>query len=302
MRQHRFFKDEHGFLLQKSRPWTDNPDDGRGDAVGRTVMAAITYGEKDFIDAFQSCFGVNGRGEWWGERHPDVDRDDLSRDHAIDWVIGLRYFNPKDLWMALRMPWRISEKFTQTIDMYLWIRAVAHMSKFWTFLYWMPAGVFLRVARWAIKLACRVGQFQTQSYKTFKATPKSELTKRQRWGRAIMEIFPSYSVHQACWQLSVLPDCWMKRRLQKHVRHMIEPTNYLCRLLLDGTLNDFEWCDALYFTGTDSFRWARRLDESTNIDLYPLEGSPGGIAQPKYNMESDMLGIIMNGKHKLYTS
>ena len=274
----------------------ENPDDGRGDAVGHTVKAAITYGEKDFIDAFQRCFGVDGRGRWWGERHPDVDRDDLSRDHCVWWVLGLKYFSPSDLWMTLKMPWRISKKFTQSIDMWLWIRVLARGGWFWRFSHWLITGIFLRFALRCIQLAIKVGEFETKPYKEFRATPVSELTKRQRWGRKIMKVFPSYSVHSKAWQLTCLKDGWFKRRLQKLVIRMVEPTNYVVRSLCGHVLTDWEWVDANYFTGTDAYRWSRRLDESTTIDLFPLEGPQDN----PYNMEVDILKIVMQGKHKLW--
>jgi len=289
MRQHRCFKDEHGFLLETSRPWSGNKDDGRGDAVGRTVLAAIAYGEKDFIDAFQSCFWIDINGRWQGIRHPEVtERKDLSRDHTFWWVLGLKYFNPTNLWKTLKIPWRISTKFKQTIDLWLWIRAVARGGWFWRFAYWVVGGAVFRVYLRAIQLAVLVGGFKTVPYKEFKATSVVDLTKRQRWGRKIMQICPSYTVHQLAWMLTCLPEGWFKRRMQKLVLRMVEPTNYLIRLLCNDTLNDYEWVASKYYTGVDGCRWNRRMDESTNIDLYALSGS-----QPEYNLDVDILQTIM---------
>ncbi len=294
MRQHRFFKDEHGFLLCTSREWMQPPDHGRGDAVGRTVLAAITYGEKDFIDAFQGCCWIDAFGRWHAIRHPEeTHRNDFSRDHLLYWVVGLKYINPFNLPTALKVPWRISSKFTQTIDMWLWIRAVARKTWIWTFLYWAVAGTFFRFARMCIRLACRIGEFKTVPYTQFKATPVKELTKNQAIARKIMKIMPSYTVHQTCWALSCLRDSWFKRRLQKLVLGMVEPSNYLCRVLLGDTLNYHEYVDADYYSGLDAYRWSGRLDESGSTDKYPLEGAE----QPPYNLDVDILKLVIHNKH-----
>jgi hypothetical protein len=290
--QHRYFKDEYGFLLEKSRPWTDDPDDGRGDAIGRTVLAGIVYGDADFIGAFQTCVTINGYG-FFAMRHPEIaDRADMSRDHIMWWVLGLRYFNPAGLWKALEVPWRISKKFRLTIDLWLWIRAVAYRDSVFTAIYWLAISPVHWVYLKAIQLSIRVGGFKSVPYTEFKATPVSGLTKRQKWGRKIMQICPSYTVHQIAWMLTCLPDGWMKRRMQERVIKMAEEKNWVTRSLCGEFIKGFERFEVDAYKGMDALRWGRRLDESTDIDMYALKGR-----QKPYNLSKDMLDYTVQKRH-----
>jgi len=284
MTQHRNYKDEHGFMLETSRDWVVNPDNGMGDAVGRTVMAAIAYDEADFVNAFQSCFWWDTEDNWYGMRHINSERDDMSRDHVAYWMVGLHYFNPESTWCAMNVPKRISWKFKQTLDMRLFANVIGRGKKLDVFKYWAWTGFVMRLYSAAIKLACKVGKFKTVHYKDFRATRKDELTRRQRWGRSIMSFCPGYTVYQLAWMTTCLKDTWYRERLQKRVLSLIEPTNYLIRMLMGDHFSAEDRKEIENWSGTDANRWGARLDESTSVDLFPLTGE-----QPPYNLESDLL-------------
>ena len=281
--KHRFFKDEYGFLLCTSADWMKLPDHGKPNAVGSTGRAAITYEEKDFLDAFQSCFEIRD-GKWYGERHPDVDTD-LSRDNVLNWTIGLFYINPDALWMTLKVPWRISDKFVQR-DLWLLIRAIVKKTWFWTFLYWIVGSIFFRIGRICLQLGLLIGNFKTVHYTKYKALDK--LTWNQTIGKKIMKIMPSYTVHQTCWALTCLKPSWFQRSLQKVLLDMVEPSNYLCRILLADKLSEEDLIEIDAYSGMDRYRWSGRLDGSSTWEKYPIEGE-----QPPYNLDKDILQAVI---------
>ena len=143
MRQHRNYKDNWNFMREISRDWA-NGDDGRGDAVGRTVRAGIIYREEDVIEAISYHFikFING-GKWDPRRHPELKEEGFSRDHTVWFVIWLRYFDEDSLHRALHIPYRICKGVYQR-DVWLWIRAVARRWWIDKLIYWDVAGIVIR--------------------------------------------------------------------------------------------------------------------------------------------------------------
>ena len=91
IKQHRNFVDKYGYMLEWSRGDGDN---GMGDAVARTVLAAIIYRKAFFIDAiYMNFLSFLNADSWHPMRHIETPRTkDFSRDHTIWFVIWLYYF------------------------------------------------------------------------------------------------------------------------------------------------------------------------------------------------------------------
>ena len=89
--------------------------------------------------------------------------------------------------------------------------------------------------------------------------------------------------------IKCLPDGWFKNRLKKRMLPLVERSNWLIRKLMDDVFTSYEKDAAEKYQGMDSFRWARRMDKTTDIDLFPLEGP-----QPEYNMDVDVLKADLN--------
>lgn len=282
--KHRFFKDILGFLLETSHPWAGRKDDGRGDAIARTVLAAIVYGEKIFIQAVETCFHSFIRfGQWAPMRHPEDPRtEDFSRDHTVWFVIWLRYFHPEWLQKALQIPWRISQKAKMGPHIWLWIRAVAKKIWFWNFLHWLLCEVWLTTMRiWDDFLLRRAG-IVSQDYRDFKPTPEDQLSRKELQARKW--IFPSYAIDTLAMQVKCLPEGWFRERLKNKVIALVEPTNWYVRKLMDDAFTNDEVYAIKSYTGMDAFRGARRLDKTCNIPINALSGP-----QPEYNMDIDVL-------------
>ena len=278
MIQHRNYKDYLDFMLERSR--YAGGDNGRGDSVGRTVRAAIIYGGV-FIDSIAWAFrGFLNGGPWNPRRHPELG-EGFSRDHTVWFVVWIKYFCPESLAMALRIPYRICKGVYQR-DVFLWIRAVARGWWIDKFLYWAVAGSYLRFVAWWNDLLRKRATIVSVDYKDFIALPDKNLTKKELFARNAS--FPSYSFDIQAYMVQCLAPGYFKRRLQKRVIALVEPTNWLIRKLMDDKFSAEELEEIKKYTGMDSWRWGRRLDKTTGNERFALEGP-----QPDWNMDVDAL-------------
>jgi len=289
MTTHRNYKDSLGFMLERSR-W-EGGDNGRGDSVGRTVRAAIIYGGA-FVDSiFWSFYGFLSGGPWRPKRHPEEPRtEDFSRDHTVWFVVWLKFFHPELLHRVLKIPWRVSKKFSQTIDMWLWIRALAN-TRIANLLYWVVAGLYLRFVAWWNDMMYRKYGIYSVDYKDFVAF--GNMGSEERWGISVRDrnrckkwTFPAYSFDIQAFMVWSLSETWFKRRLEKRVIALVEPTNWLVRKLMRDRFTSEEMEEIKNYTGMDGWRWGVRLNAITGVDRYPLEGP-----QPPYNMDIDALKL-----------
>ena len=101
--------------------------------------------------------------------------------------------------------------------------------------------------------------------------------------------FPSYSFDIQAFMVKCLDDGWIKNRLKKRVIALVEPTNWMIRKLMDDTFTPEEETEIANYTGLDGWRWGRRMDVTTGVDRFPLEGP-----QPEYNMDVDVLHCNLN--------
>ena len=278
--KHRNFVDKYGYMLEWSRGEGDN---GKGDAVARTVIAAIIYRKnKVFDDAIWNSFWhfIHG-GLWRPIRHIETPRtEDFSRDHTIWFIIWLCYFG--DPQIALRIPWKISEKFKQTLDMWLWIRAITKDRWIDRFAYWAVASVVMRFNNRLNRfLRWRAG-ITSISYKVFKVTPKDQLTKKELFARK--HSAPGYIMDTQAFMIHCLSDGWFKNRLKKRMIPLVEWNNWLIRKLMDDEISWPEEYEMDNYTGMDGWRCGRRMDKTTSIEMNALSG-----IQPEYNMDVDVL-------------
>jgi len=279
--QHRFYKDSYGFLLERSRY---NGDSGRGDAIAKTVLAAITYREKDFIDAIEFNFAYFlADYQWIPQRHPEDPRiEDFSRDHTVWFVIWLRYFLPEELYQALRIPKQISEKFKQSFDMPFWIRSIARGWWIDKALYWIVCSIMLRFNDWWNRRLRKKAGIISVPYTEFKCTKEEELSKKELYARK--HSVPSYIMDTQAFMIKCLDDGWFKDRLKKRMIPLVEPDNWLVRMLMDDVFTAQEKAEIRAYTGMDALRWSRRMDKTTDIDMFQLIGP-----QPPWNMDVDLL-------------
>ena len=167
--------------------------------------------------------------------------------------------------------------------MWLWIRAIRG-ARIANLLYWVVAGLYLRFVAWWNDLLRKRAGIVSVDYKDFTVTPDEDLTTRELFARE--KSFPSYSFDIQAFMVWSLSETWFKRRLEKRVIALVEPTNWLVRKLMRDRFTSEEMEEIKNYTGMDGWRWGRRLDKTSRAERYPLEGP-----QPPYNMDIDALKL-----------
>ena len=227
------FIDDYRMLIEYD--WEDKP--ALANSVFRTAFLDMING----TNSTDACYYKNQIF-----RHPtcvmdkiihgkdfynDGSRDDLIMDH-----VSRKFRN-------IRLPevrYKISDKFCQTPDMWLWMRAI-------------------RGHGFAEKLFLRFHLFTLP--KLLKRNEKLwEKGANEYWSGGILGRFPFYSFHLLAWMLYVLKESELKSKLSKIMfRYVLlkDPTNLLIRKLLGGKIEQ-GWVNE-YEPKTD-LRWQRMME------------------------------------------
>jgi len=242
-------------------------DSGKRDAIGRTVMAAIAYEEEDLLRAIMFFCVYPDFPAFKIFRHPDMKENDLSRDHLTYLLIGLKYFQQQG-WLrhfAERHPWRISDKYSFTPDMWFWMKGIAGSElALWAFyrveIFWMRmVSLWNRTIR---QIAGFPAEYDQVTYDANKIN--DNLRPIHRVLRKIL--YPAYALEILGWQLYVLRDSRSKKRLQKVCLKITGRYNYLVRMLFGdhsvtlGEVNNYKHMTA--------WRWGVNLDRTNDRDTY----------------------------------
>lgn len=253
-------------MLLESISWGDG---GRGDSLGRNAFAYICWPHESFLkDTIMSCIRQRDDSYVQFYRYPGEGADTMSRDH-VGAVILAFYLNrdrSELTWILENLPWRLSRQYRQTIDFWLWHRAL-----YWNgWRRWIAVSLFYlmnivtgtititwnRIARWILGIK-RVKPGDDPMHKPYK--PKS-------WKWYVNKtIYPYYAYFLLCWQVRVLPDNVLKLILQRIL--LLESTNAVTSALLGRPvcLDDLE-----QYVPLSTFTWARRVDTGDDVMMRRL--------------------------------
>lgn len=280
-----YYVDKYNMMLTQS--------DGKGDSVGRTALAFIAYKWWVFLGAVYSCF------EWGADchkeiekpyfifrRHPEWNKNDMSRDHLSYALIMYKYAKRKNMVIHIckHLRWKISNKYNMTLDLWLWTRAL--YSKFWLFIFVNFQCLHMSImSLWN----CIIMQIMKVSPEYTEQKWDLNITRNRTYSQKKLSkwLFPAYAIHNLAWQLYVLDrKPWLLRKI---VLTMTGKTNYLVRLLLGGKVTKEQVCGYQSMTG---YRWSTRLDETNDrhVELLP--------PQEANDLEKDLLIEMWNETHK----
>ena len=246
----------------------------RGDDIGATLDAYIAYGDERFLDGITQCwkkvkdtYSPDGY-HYQGYRYPGYQVNDLSRDHTSYTLIALKLAGRnkglKDL--VTHLQWRISDKYSFTIDMWLWSRALigSKLAEFFFYLITVPIMFFAML--WNVVLY-RVGKFggEVPQSSFIKRTP-AEIPTRQLKVRKLL--YPAYALHNLSWQLYVLRDCWVKNMIKVMLRPMVGSENFVIQALLNMEVDEL---GAYLYKPMRGGRWTTRLDNTNDRNLKVIE-------------------------------
>jgi hypothetical protein len=212
-----------------------------GDCIGGTVEAYIAYDYVPFIQAVKNCFLTKkdnkGKEYIQGYRHPiHFDRvyNDMSRDHISYTLLMMELAGEKEFLKKLSkgLRWKISDKYSFTIDMWLWMKGLAGNS-FAMFLYYLISiPVILFSVTWN-KIIYKLGGFGKEvNQDVYVAINYEKQTKRKKFFRKL--IYPIYAIYQNAFMLYSMPDSIGKSILKKIFLWNIDPQNFMLKIMFGG--------------------------------------------------------------------
>lgn len=273
-----YYVDEYGFMRQSSlNNWEE---DGRHDALFRTSLAYLIYGEKRFHDAIMSCFIVED-GKLKVYRHRDYGSDTVSRDQIAAALIALKFRgNFEDLRFILsHLKWKLSDRFKQTLDFYFWQKSLLCNKYYANIFYIITYLFFLFVIPFNFVIRKIVG-LKSVGQKEF--TPDG-FFKLPKWKQRLVKLmYPTFALFLLALQIKVAPLTYLKIFAQRLILLEVEHSNYFIRNILkcENTINK----DYISMRG---IRWNDRLDQSNDNGLRLMEKHEKG----QYDFDRDLLNF-----------
>jgi len=134
-----YFDMEGKMMLEQNESWNIDGDNGRGDALWRTGLAYISYGEEIIKQGIMSCYRpfemINKKGKkiYQASRCSARYReDDVSRDQTIISLAALKV-NGNDCELeelVSHLPFRLSRRFIMGPTMWCWLKAITGSKKY----------------------------------------------------------------------------------------------------------------------------------------------------------------------------
>jgi hypothetical protein len=230
---------KYHMMLQINQLWDPTGDNGKGDSIGRTFESYYTYRDKRFIDAIKSCWvKIDNKNNYYyqGFRFPTHDSNDMSRDHLFNSVLVLiasGHTEDEIKEFVTHVPWKISDKYNQTLDLWLWMRSISGI--WWAKVLSPIVDITLMSINvlWQ-KICYAIAPFKPElSQEEFCSTPTPTKTK---WIKTIgSALFPSYTMTQVAWKIHFTKNSISKTILKWLLLRIANKHNYVVKLLLDDS-------------------------------------------------------------------
>lgn len=278
--------DGYGIMMGENPPWNLNGDAGMGDSIGTTLDGYLAYDYKPFVNAVKGCYVTkeDEKGLYvQGYRHPslkDIEYNDLSRDHILNTLVLMKASNTGYFlkFLSNNLRWKISDKFSFTIDLWLWMKGITG-NRFAMFAYYLiiiPMMFFAILLNKLIYLLAGIG----------KEVPQDEYVQADRSKFSKFKLFliglryPIYTLAQMSFMMYVSPNSFGKWLLKKICLWGIDEQNFLLRLMYGGKVSRE---DVYAYKAMNGWRWSTYLNELNDRDLYV-------ITDPK-RLESNVLDV-----------
>jgi len=303
------FRPEDGLFYHSKYPWERGDTyfkefRGEYDALFRSGLAYIAYGDEDIKQGILNCFRPYIIGEDRKIEHTKYQasrasnrfgEDDVSRDQIILALAALEYNGDIEevQEIASRLSFRVSKRFLMTPVMWFWVKYLATRDEKWKkryaiiqtleLLYQVPLTKFLRWLAGATKqIPIPHDQHSDLPYKK---------GKRLKLYKTIG--YPEYGLHFAAWRYYVTPFEGVLGKLSRSLmRWQAQDHNLLFRILMRGKQVTQQEIES--FEPTNTFMWQRR-DDVAIAWIFKLKPE-----QYEYNdIERDILKtLIQNEKDR----
>ena len=264
-------------MFLENIPWADS----RGDSMGRNAFAYICWpNESRLKDSIMQCVKLRDDGYIQIYRYPGFGGDTVSRDHVGAMIIALyvnRDFDELE-WVLSNLPWKLSRKYSQTIDFWLWLRSIKNKNRGYFFLL-LTLIQFMFVVLYNAAIRKIIG--------IKKATPPIDHKPMRGWKKLLAKtLYPHYALFLLSWQIRILPASIIKRIVQRLLR--IESNNIVIDAILGRKILKVEYES---YRPTTSFIWSRRMDTNDDVMIRPMTD-----AESKYNdLNQAMLDYLYFG-------
>lgn len=277
-------------------------DGGKGDAVGRNAFAYICWPNEQWLKgSILQCIKQRDDTYLQFYRYPNEGAETMSRDH-VGAIILAFYINRdyKELdWILNNLPTRISRKYKQTLDFWLWQKSIKHRNT--------PKGTILGQLFLLLNIIMFsfMVPYNWVVRKILNVKPLGETNKPVQFPKGSFKyklqktIYPHFALFLLAWQVKVVKGSILKKILQSILR--FDSKN----VVIDAILNKPIPPDYQY-KPTTSFIWSRPMD--TTDDIYIVPNKPedndinkGMLDYLKLNIDHIMLtyegSIIEKIKH-----
>jgi len=302
---------QNNMLLERDiAPWSVGYliGEGKADSLLRTARGAIAYNgtEKgdNFLEGVKSCFKPDGEGGYHAWRYPvDEDNgtysnvpgnlpwDSVSRDQTIMAFIALAALGREDLVKEYHsgLKWRLSPMFTQTVDYWLWAKALSG-NWFWTQCFWFLSLLLMTFNIGWNKFIFWVGGLARKGKDPINGYGEVPVDYDYDWGSKWTKLddmiykaqYPHFAFVQFTLQMYVLPKHPIKKLLQWMSKFNRFSHNLLVRLALEEHVAQEE-IDA--YVPHYGMRWnsRRNITSRTNQDAIRPEHDS------EFNYDKDIL-------------
>ncbi len=265
------YVDAYNMLLGQNYSWDPNGDHGQGDCISDTVIGYITWEWEPFIKSVKSCYkwiNIGPNGYLQAYRHPSLlsqtGYNDMSRDHITYTLILMKYIKDDAFLnnMSKNLRWRISDKYSFTLDLWLWMKGI-NGNKIAMFLYYcLQIPLMSLNVRWN-KYLKKKGNFGPEiPQDKFVALSPEEIPPKQVKLRKY--VYPVYALHQVGLMMMVSPDSFGKRTLKKICLKDVGEQNFLLKILFGGKVSQEE-VDG--YKAMTSWRWSTWLNNLNDRDV-----------------------------------
>lgn len=209
---------------------------GGGDTIWKTAMAAITYNDFKLWDSIDNnCIGYVeifkvGIKFWRSPEYWKNGEDTVSRDQLTMFFVSTKLLFGRNYYLNIK--WRISKKYKQTLDFWMWKEAlksgVYGFLMNWLFqIVMIPFMILMMIWNWLL-----LPFLNNVNLKDYKLTPRKDLNRLQK---VLVDIvYPPITLHLFAWQVYVLRWTPFKPILKAIIRLMSPDWNILIKLLTYG--------------------------------------------------------------------
>jgi hypothetical protein len=290
------FVDENGMMMTQNSSWNPEGDHGKGDSIGRTVDAFFAYEDDCFVKGVMDCYYVHYDSEglyMQGYRHPSLTGDlslynTMSRDHIVNTLILYKevelHYKLDEMSHYLR--WKISDRYSFTIDLWLWMKGICGNTLAMTAYYLLQVPMMAVSALWnrLVFLWYRLPREVPQ--KDYILHKMEDIPTRVKKGRKLL--YPVYTLYQVAFMLYVSNDSLGKLLLKRICLSMVDKENYLLRLMFGGKVTK-EQVDS--YQPMNGWRWSTYLSDLNDRDQHFIT-DPDSL---KYNaLDKDLLIKMFN--------